>query len=196
MHPLLPPLLADGFVVVPDVLDAATLARLREAFSPTPTSGTQHVRVTPETPGYPAWAALPEHPILRTAAEALLGREFHVGDLHGRNPLPGFGQQGLHADWPARTAPNVCHVVTALWMLDDFTVENGATRVVPGSHRLPGAVPRALAQPLAHHPDERVVTGRAGSVLLLDGHLWHSGRWNTSEAGRRCVQMVVRRGKA
>src|SRR6185295_17322372 len=46
-----------------------------------------------------------------------------VADFHGRNPLPGFGQQGLHTDDVPR-APGAPYVVfTTLWMLDDFTAE-------------------------------------------------------------------------
>jgi len=84
-------------------------------------------------------------------------------------------------------------VMTAIWMLDDFTIENGATRVVPGSHVVTTPLAKALAQPLAHHPREIVITGRAGSVLIFNGHLWHSGRKNESRGPRRCVQMVVQR---
>jgi ectoine hydroxylase-related dioxygenase (phytanoyl-CoA dioxygenase family) len=76
-------------------------------------------------------------------------------------------------------------------MIDAFTAENGGTRVVPGTHRFRHPPPISLAQPLAHHPDERLVTGAAGSVLILNGHLWHSGRRNDSSAGRRAAQLVV-----
>jgi len=81
--------------------------------------------------------------------------------------------------------------VTALWMIDAFTDDNGATRVVPGSHRLTRPPPPSFAQPLARHPDERVITGAAGTVLVFNGHLWHSGRRNTSAGPRRAGQMVI-----
>jgi ectoine hydroxylase-related dioxygenase (phytanoyl-CoA dioxygenase family) len=84
-------------------------------------------------------------------------------------------------------------VMTAIWMLDDFTIDNGATRIVPGSHTITEPLAKMLAQPLARHPREIVITGRAGSVLIFNGHLWHSGRKNESDGPRRCVQMVVQR---
>jgi ectoine hydroxylase-related dioxygenase (phytanoyl-CoA dioxygenase family) len=77
--------------------------------------------------------------------------------------------------------------------MTDFTVENGATRVVPGSHRVTRPISKSFAQPLARHPDEYIAVGRAGSVLMLNGHTWHSGRQNNSTGSRRSVQMVVRR---
>ncbi len=76
-------------------------------------------------------------------------------------------------------------------MLDDFTPDNGATRVVPGSHRAGRAVPRDFSKPLDHHPKERVLTGRAGAVALFDGRLWHSGTRNDSRLPRRAAQMIV-----
>ena len=48
-----------------------------------------------------------------------------------------------------------------------------------------------LAQPLARHPAECVITGQPGDVLILDGRLWHSGRRNDSTGPRRAGQMVI-----
>ncbi len=70
-------------------------------------------------------------------------------------------------------------------------LEYHATRVVPGSHLHPHPIPKALAQPLARHPDEIILVGRSGSALMLNGHLLHSGRRNDSKDPRRAVQMVV-----
>ncbi|APR80855.1 Protein involved in biosynthesis of mitomycin antibiotics/polyketide fumonisin [Minicystis rosea] len=186
----------EGYLVVPDALDATFVQRLRRAFdeAPAQSSGTQHVAIVPETPERDAWRALSRHPALAAAALRVLGPTFHARDVHGRNPLPGFGQQGLHADWPARAADGGYVVLTAIWMLDDFTRDNGATRVVPRTHLLTRAIPKALGQPLVRHPEERTITGRAGTLLAFNGHLWHSGQKNESGAPRRAVQMVVQRG--
>lgn len=186
----------EGYLVVPGALDAAWIGRLLRAFddAAAQASGTQHVAVSPATPEHEAWRALHQHPALLAVAAHVLGPLFRVRDAHGRNPLPGFGQQGLHADWPERAPGGGYHVVTALWMLDDFTAENGATRVVPGTHLITRAIPKSLGQPLARHAEERIITGRAGAVLLFNGHLWHSGRKNESRGPRRTVQMIVERG--
>ncbi|HZF48374.1 MAG TPA: phytanoyl-CoA dioxygenase family protein [Polyangiaceae bacterium] len=183
-----------GYLVLPGVLDAACVARLRQAFGGPCPSGTQHVKITPDTYAYADWQALGQNAAVLAIAAHILGPSFHVRDVHGRNPLPGYGLQGLHADWPELAPGEPFMVVTALWMLDDFTPQSGATRVVPGSHRLRRSVPRALAQPHARHPDERIVTGVAGSVLVFNGHLWHSGGMNQSGGPRRAAQMVLQRG--
>jgi ectoine hydroxylase-related dioxygenase (phytanoyl-CoA dioxygenase family) len=187
-----------GFVVVADAIDAAWVDHLRGAFDGAlaQQNGTQHVEITPDTPQIDAWLALKDHPVIVAAAEHVLGRPFRVRDLHGRNPLAGFGQQGLHTDWMERTDASEVFVLTAIWMIDDFAADNGATRLVPGSHRIVRPLPKSLAQPGARHPEERIVTGNAGSVLLLNGHTWHSGRKNQSRRPRRAAQMVLVRGAA
>lgn len=182
-----------GFVVQVSALDSAWVERLRLAFAAArpQRDGTQHVRIDETTPELSAWRALDAHPAIPLAAARVLGRPYRIRDAHGRNPLKGYGQQGLHADWPHRSGDGLAFALTAIWMLDDFTPSNGPTRVVPGTHRLRTAIPKSLAQPLAHHPEEVLVTGRAGSVLLFNGHLWHSGTRNQSGAPRRAVQMTI-----
>jgi ectoine hydroxylase-related dioxygenase (phytanoyl-CoA dioxygenase family) len=183
-----PSLAESGYVVVNDALDAAHVDRLRAAFEGAEQKdGTQHVPLFDE--------ALVTHPAIIEAGRIVFGdAEWRVRDMHGRNPLPGYGQQGLHADWKPRARGEPFLAMTAIWMLDDFTIENGATRIVPGSHVITTPLAKALSQPLAHHEREIVIIGRAGSVLIFNGHLWHSGRKNESRGPRRCVQMVMQRG--
>jgi ectoine hydroxylase-related dioxygenase (phytanoyl-CoA dioxygenase family) len=183
-----------GYVVVAAALDVPALERLRRAFGPgaDARSGTEHVELGPSTPEREAWNALSSHPIVHAAARHLFGgAPFRERSLHGRNPLPGYGQQGLHTDWPTRASADEVRVVTLLWMLDDFSVENGATRVVPGSHRIVEPLSKPLAQPQAQHPREVRVTGAAGSVIVMNGHLWHSGTLNRSRGPRRAAQHVL-----
>jgi ectoine hydroxylase-related dioxygenase (phytanoyl-CoA dioxygenase family) len=184
----------DGYVVVKDAIDARSVERLRRAFDQAPAQdgATQHVELTPETPELVAWEGLRLHRVVLAAAEHVLGRPFEVTELHGRSPLPGYGDQGLHADEAPRESVEPFFVVTAIWMIDDFTVENGATRVVPGSHRLLRPIGKGLAQPGSKHPAEVIAVGTAGSVLIFNGHTWHSGRKNASDSPRRAAQMVIR----
>ena len=92
----------------------------------------------------------------------------------------------LHADqyyvpqpWTAPFAVNVA------WLLDDFTDENGATRVIPGSHR---ALPD-FSEPIETVP----VEGPAGSIMVMDGRLWHqTGENRTSSVHRAGVVRLLR----
>ena len=181
-----------GYVVIPDVLDDGALERLRRVFSEAPpqADGTQHVEVDEEDPRLSDWVALARHPLAQAAAQHILNRPFKTR-IHGRNPLPGFGQQGLHADWRPRGPGEPYRATTAIWMLDDFREDNGATRVVPGSHLQPGVVDKTITQPLARHPREIVIVGRVGSALLFNGHLLHAGCRNSSGGPRRAAQWTA-----
>ncbi|HEY2367250.1 MAG TPA: phytanoyl-CoA dioxygenase family protein [Polyangiaceae bacterium] len=161
--------------------------RLRAAFEDAEQKdGTQHVPLFDES--------LAQHAVILEAGRVVFqNAPWRVRDMQGRNPLPGYGQQGLHADWKPRAPGEPFMSMTAIWMLDDFTIDNGATRIVPGSHTITTPLAKSLAQPLAHHPRELVVTGTAGTVLVFNGHLWHSGRKNESRGPRRAVQMVAQR---
>ena len=185
----------DGFVVIEDALAPAELAQARRGYDDAAArqgadraTGTQHVVLDDALAQ--AWLPLIVHPAPLAAAWRVIGRPFRAG-LHGRDPRPGFGQQGLHGDAAPRGPHEPFHVVTCLWMLDDFTADNGAPRVVPGSHRWAHALPKTALQPEAHHRDERVVVGPAGAVLIFNGHLLHSGRRNASARRRRAVQHVL-----
>lgn len=69
-------------------------------------------------------------------------------------------------------------------MLDDFTRENGATRMVPGSHRWGTRPQEVLQDPLAPHPQEVLLTGKAGSIAVMNAHMWHGGTANRTAAPR------------
>jgi hypothetical protein len=179
-----------GYVLARALLNTDEVHDLRCAFGPAASGSTQHVALDSRTPSRGAWLALTKHPAVTGLFDALLG-DYDV-TVHGRDPGPGAGGQGLHADRPAGRLHAV-DAITVLWMLDDFTYENGATRVVPRSHVGAAAVPRHVAQPGTTHPDEVVVTGHSGDALIFDAHLWHSGRENTSRSRRRAVQMAATR---
>src|SRR5580693_8478543 len=124
----------DGFAPLPGVLDGAQLDAIR--------------------------ARLAE---LLACMDHVLG-DFKLSSLNFRAALPGQGHQNLHTDWGGPVEPGAYQVCNSIWLLDDFTADNGATRVVPGSHRF-GNVPRlALTDPGAPHADEVLVTGPAGTV--------------------------------
>jgi ectoine hydroxylase-related dioxygenase (phytanoyl-CoA dioxygenase family) len=129
--------------------------------------------------------------VLACIAEVL--GEFRLSSLNFRAALPGHGQQALHTDWGGPVPPGGYQVCNSIWLLDDFTTDNGATRVVPGSHRS-GTVPRlAMPDPAAPHPDEVQITGRAGTVVIFNSHLWHGGTRNRSDRPRRALHGLFTR---
>jgi ectoine hydroxylase-related dioxygenase (phytanoyl-CoA dioxygenase family) len=120
--------------------------------------------------------------------------DFKLSSLNFRAALPGQGNQRLHAEggpvWPAPF--QVCN---SIWLLDDFTEDNGATRVVPGSHRFSVSPGDAMPDPEAAHHGQVKLTAPAGTVVVFNSHLWHGGTRNDSGRPRRAVHSYfTRRG--
>jgi ectoine hydroxylase-related dioxygenase (phytanoyl-CoA dioxygenase family) len=115
----------------------------------------------------------------------VLGPRFKLSSLNARAADPGGdAAQPLHVDMGALPDKRGFSVCNTLWMLDDFTEANGALRVVPGSHRWGRRPEEALEEPRAPHPDEVLVTGAAGDVVVMNAHLWHGGTANRTPARR------------
>ena len=124
-------------------------------------------------------------PAVLSGVEAVLGPDFKLSSLNARSadPLSPVGQP-LHVDMGAIADERGYWVCNTIWLLDDFTTENGATRFVPGSHRWRTRPQDVLADPSAPHPDEVLLLGRAGDVAVMNSHLWHGGTANRTQAPR------------
>lgn len=187
-----------GYVLFPGLIDEAWLNQLRakyeELMEKEGQSAGQEVH---QEKGTRRLSDLPNkgevfdriytHPKLLAAVYYVLGREFKLSSLNGRDAIPGEGHQGLHTDWGRREPGEPFHVVNSLWMLDDFTRENGATRVVPGTHRLFKTAHEVMADPADTHPEEVLAIAPAGTVLVFNSHLWHGGTRNTTQNTRRAL---------
>lgn len=110
-----------------------------------------------------------------------LGNEFLLSSVIANIAGPGGYAQGLHSDQLFIPEPwTFSEVGNVMWMLDDFTEEIGATRVVPGSHRLGrNPTPGELAQ------DSIAAEAPAGSAMAFDGRLWHGTGANVTRNRRR-----------
>ncbi|MDP7633857.1 MAG: phytanoyl-CoA dioxygenase family protein, partial [Candidatus Latescibacteria bacterium] len=97
---------------------------------------------------------------------------------------PGDGLQGLHSDIPESMLNMASPVMmNTVWMLDEFTEEIGATRVIPGTHR------SGMGQPPEGLELKHVVTALApaGSVLVFNGQTWHGGGANNGDRNRHAL---------
>ena len=104
-----------------------------------------------------------------------------------RSPLPTKKGQQLHTDSRMPGTPYATNAI-AMWMLDDFTVDNGATRLVPGSHRRP-----YFPKNGASYPDEVSAVAPAGSVLIFNASVWHGGGEKLNNTDRwACVFTYAR----
>jgi len=180
----------DGFCVIEDVLTPGEVAWVRdrlvtvaaaEAAAGTTAArpeGPRNQRVYALTHKGDEFIFLLEHPLLWDLMTHVLGPDFLLSSITANIAGPGGAAMSLHPDqvyipppWPPY--PLVANI---MWMLDDFTPENGATRFVPGSHRAAAGGPVDQARAAEAAP----VTGRAGSVLCFDGRVLHQTGANTT----------------
>lgn len=127
------------------------------------------------------------HPRVLAGVAHVLGTDIKLSSLNYRAALPGHGQQKLHADWHEAVPSDAYQVGNTIWLLDDFTAQNGATRLVPGTHRS-GVLPQDdLSDPWAPHPDEVLLEASAGTVVVFNAHTWHGGTVNRTDRPRRAV---------
>jgi ectoine hydroxylase-related dioxygenase (phytanoyl-CoA dioxygenase family) len=121
----------------------------------------------------------------------VLGPRFKLSSLNARSANPGTEDgQPLHADSGAIADAAGYHVCNSVWMLDDFTRENGATRMVPGSHRWRRLPHANFFEP---HPEEQLVLGKAGDVVVMNAHMWHGGTANRTSVPRRAMHVYYTR---
>jgi len=124
----------------------------------------------------------------------ILGPEFKLGSLNARSANPHSDwAQPLHCDLGAIADEKGYWVANTVWMLDDFTTSNGALRLVPGSHRWGQSPQQAVKDPLATHPQEILITGTAGTVVVMNAHMWHGGTANRTAEPRRALHAFYTR---
>jgi ectoine hydroxylase-related dioxygenase (phytanoyl-CoA dioxygenase family) len=132
------------------------------------------------------------HPRVLACIGHVLG-DFKLSSLNSRAVRPGQGHQALHADWGGPVPPGGYQVCNSIWLLDDFTASNGATRVMPGSHRSGQSAREALADPAAAHPGEVQLIAPAGTVVVFNSHVWHGGTQNRTGQPRRALHSYFTR---
>jgi len=137
----------------------------------------------------PSSAEMIAHPLVLDVVDKALWPGKTTFQLHLTQAIsidPGGAAQGLHRDhwcfdfFPF--PPGVDVEVSSIWALHDFTEHNGATRLVPGSHRTPDDV--------RYQPGDSVpATMPRGSIVLYLGSTWHGGGENTSDHTRTGVNV-------
>ena len=179
-----------GYVVLRDIIDPEWLEGLRVRFEELCEKEGIHAGIeVHQEKGTRRLSDLPNkgevfdrvytHPRVLAAIYHVIGRDFKLSSLNARDALPGQGLQNLHADW-GQDYDGRSHVCNSVWLLDDFSRENGCTRLVPGTHK--GCNPgNAEIDQMATHPDEEYVMAPAGTVAVFNSQTWHGGTLNSSE---------------
>lgn len=189
-----------GYTVVPDVLTGEQLRCARDALYRAACDDRQRQReqltfaLDYGEPGTnqrlwnvlsrdPVFEDLAEHPRAMEYLRAVLGWPALLGNLSANICAPGCPGGYLHADqtflgepWPEAGPQGL----NCAWAIDDFTEDNGATRVVPGSHKWNRPV----------RPDEMstatvAMTAPAGSMIVFESRLWHRTGANVTQDQHR-----------
>ncbi|MDB4965004.1 MAG: hypothetical protein JWN44_693 [Myxococcales bacterium] len=186
----------DGFTIVEDAFplafaDAllADLARLEretgEGGGKNFFEGFSTVRIYNLLARGKLYEEIPVHDTVLALVEGCIGKSPLVSSVSSIAIGPGEGAQPLHADDQLipLPKPHVSIICNTMWALTDFTADNGATRIVPGSHRAP-------ANPeLGRDYATRAAVMRRGSILVFDGSVWHGGGANGTESRRVGIAM-------
>jgi ectoine hydroxylase-related dioxygenase (phytanoyl-CoA dioxygenase family) len=182
-----------GVVIVERLADAELCDRVTAELSPwlaeTPTGGDEFAGQNTRRTGAlltrcPSSAAMVAHPLILDVVDHTLWSKKTTYQLHLTQSIaigPDSPAQMIHRDqwcfdfFPF--PPDVDVEVSTIWALDDFTEANGATRVVPGTHRLGADVRQAPAESVAAEMPR-------GSVVLYLGSTFHGGGANRTAMTR------------
>jgi ectoine hydroxylase-related dioxygenase (phytanoyl-CoA dioxygenase family) len=133
----------------------------------------------------PVFQSVPVYPDLLPIVEQVLDPGCLVSSLSSISIDPGEVAQPIHVDDALikLPKPHQAVVCNSMWALTDFTEANGATRLIPGSHRFDHK------PEYGSHPQSIPAEMAKGSILVWNGSLWHGGGANQSGARRVGIAM-------
>ena len=186
----------DGYTILERVIEPELVAALRADLerlehehqivpAANPFEGTRTVRIYNLLVHGPLYQRIPVHEAVLPVVEGVLDPGCLVSSLSSIAIDPGEVAQPIHADDQLipLPKPHPAIVCNTMWALTDFTADNGATRIVPGSHRKDHS-------PAFGRPYESVAAEMpAGSVLVWHGSLWHGGGANRTSRRRVGIAM-------
>ena len=185
----------DGYTILeralePDLVDelADTLLRLERERDVRPAmngfEGHRTVRIYNLLALHRVFERVPVHPAVLPIAERVIGEGCLISSLSSIAIDPDEVAQPIHADDQLipLDKPHNPIICNSMWALTDFTEANGATRIVPGSHRRESPAYGGKYETIAAEMPK-------GSVLVWDGALWHGGGANRTGTRRTGIAM-------
>ena len=182
----------NGLTLMEGVFDAAELATIRQAFDQVMEADRQagkrlsgfdidrgdvNSRVVELAAKHAKFRELAEHPVALALVREMLGDRIQLTSFSANITAPGCSRMIMHCDqgyMPSPWPPFSLGVNVGI-ALNDFTLENGATLFVPGSHKELHA-----PDPDGSYPQARPILCRAGAMFALDDRLWHQTGANTT----------------
>ena len=138
---------------------------------------------------HPIFVELMAHPLIVAIWKKYLDEDVICSTWSANTSYPGFGVYKWHPDYPYQWLnypwPTSPISGQTIWLLNDFSAENGGTGIMPGSHLKGHRPPQDMVG--AWHDDGAILTGLRGSVMVYDGSTWHTARPNNSDQPRSAL---------
>jgi len=179
----------DGYVIWENLLDTEDCRQIREVVRPwlehtgrNSFEGLRTQRIYSVLSRTRVCDRLVDNPRVLAVLDQLLMPNYLLSALQAINIQPGETAQLAHHDDGFYPIPRPRAPLTAatIWAIDDFTADNGATMVIPGSHRWGQRPPNPEDQAIP-------VVMPAGSCVFFVGTLWHGGGANNTTRERLAV---------
>ena len=179
-----------GYVAIESLLTNEQINRIKSALEPwlqgthmgrNNFEGEKTERVYALLAKHTDFAVLVEHPKILSIVDQILEQDYLLSANLAINVHPGETPQPFHQDnnGGGFAMVNANHGVSVIWNLDEFAEDNGATEVIPGSHR--------FVNELLHEESAIKVLMPAGSALVFSGSLLHRGGANLSDKTRLAI---------
>ena len=204
--------LQQGYTVVPDAIPLALLdalqAVIEELEAQTPLSrgvkalsritGHSTIRIRNLLNRDPIFQQVFDFDPVVSLAERLLGPQFLLQSCQTLCIGSGEDTQAIHTDdmYMDIPRPHAPLVFNTIWAITDFTEENGATRVAPGSHHW-AETPRPTLAEIDANPREvdTICTAmKRGSIVAIDGAVWHGAGANRTDTRRAGLAVAYGKG--
>ena len=183
-----------GFVIIPNLISTAEANRMAKRLMEIMGQQSdadklvQNQRAVFNHDDQDIFVPLVTNPVYLELARHLLGPDFQLAEVGGLWIKPGAPAPSFHADVPVGwfpqsglPVPDACFIVNSLWMLTDFSRENGATQLIPYTHHS-----RRVPRPNVDYKQHRLsAEGPAGSVVIFHGSIWHRGGANVTQNKQR-----------
>jgi ectoine hydroxylase-related dioxygenase (phytanoyl-CoA dioxygenase family) len=197
LHTHLQRIAEDGYTILPDAIEPGLLDEIDEALlrlehdlgivpADNLFEGLHTTRVYNLLIHGTTFQKIPVHPNVLPVVEGVLDPGLLISSLSSIAIGPGEQRQPIHADDQLipLTRPHVPIICNTMWAITDFTEENGATRLIPGSHKRDES-----PNPLEPYDDTIAAVMAKGSVLVWVGSLWHGGGANHTDQRRVGIAM-------
>ena len=130
--------------------------------------------------------------ILSCAYYVVGNKDIKICGFNLRNPQKKKGNQEIHIDGFSRNDENEPYAgVVAFLYLNDSYINNGAMRVIPGSHKRLG-YPDDHIDIKKKNQEEIRIEVKAGSIVVANLNLWHAGATNIEGSSRKVIMINVK----